>query len=420
MGSTVADNFYRAFEEKHRGSRQLIKERLRVYQPFISALHGLYPGAKTIDLGCGRGEWLELLAENGFDARGVDLDDGMLPACRERGLQVETQDALLALQQLPDASQAIVSGFHIAEHLPFDVLLALVQQAHRVLLPAGLLILETPNAENIIVGTTGFYTDPTHQRPLPPALLEFLPEYTGFNRIKTMRLQESPALASNPQLSLMEVLGGASPDYAVVAQKTAHPHLLAAATAAFAPDYGLTLWHLASQYDQQVQAQITDVKAHLVRSQAEQQNLVQQTAEALSHTAQTQAALSAVLQSRSWRITAPLRSLSHQALQLKHAGATATVRNMASAVARRSMGFIQGRPDLHRRCVALTHKLGVFHVLEALYLRLSGATSAASLGQAALGKMPVYGDVSQLSDRAKEIYLELTAELAASQNKGEQ
>lgn len=419
MGLTVTENFYRAFEEKHRGSRQLIKERLRAYQPFIGVLHGLYPGAQTIDLGCGRGEWLELLAENGFDARGVDLDDGMLAACRERGLQVETQDVLLALQRLPDASQAIVSGFHIAEHLPFDVLLALVQQAHRVLQPAGLLILETPNAENIIVGTTGFYTDPTHQRPLPPALLEFLPEYAGFERIKTMRLQESPALASKLQLSLMEVLGGASPDYAVVAQKAADPHLLAAATAAFAQDYGLTLWHLASQYDQQMQAQVTDVKAHLARYQAEQQGLAQQTAQALAHAAQAQAALNAVLQSRSWRITAPLRSLGHQALELKNAGATATARNMAGALARRSMGFIQARPGLHRRCVALTHKLGVFHALEALYLRLSGATSAASLGQAALGKMPVYDDVSQLSQRAKEIYQELTAELAAGQHTGE-
>ncbi|MCX7222597.1 MAG: class I SAM-dependent methyltransferase, partial [Burkholderiales bacterium] len=135
------DGFYRAFEDKHRGSRDAIKNRQRVYLPFVLPLANLYPGSQTLDLGCGRGEWLELLTEIGLDARGADLDDGMLQECRDRGLRVMTEDALSALKKLPDSSQAVVSGFHFAEHIPFQVLQQVVQEALRVLRPAGLLIL---------------------------------------------------------------------------------------------------------------------------------------------------------------------------------------------------------------------------------------------------------------------------------------
>jgi len=164
-------DFYRAFEEKHRGPRELIKSRLQAYLPFITAIKNIYPQPKAIDLGCGRGEWLELLGEHGFDAQGVDLDDGMLKACREIGLNVHTGDAVSFLKNLPNDSQAIISGFHVAEHIPFDDLKILVEEALRSLKPAGLLILETPNPENIVVGTSSFYVDPTHIRPLPPLLL---------------------------------------------------------------------------------------------------------------------------------------------------------------------------------------------------------------------------------------------------------
>ena len=162
----MSNSFYRALEERFRENRELIKSSLRVYLPFIEPLAKVYKDAAAIDLGCGRGEWLELLTAAGFQAHGVDLDDGMLEACRERGLNVQTQDVIIALKALPDASHAIVSGFHIVEHIPFSDLQILVQEALRVLQPGGLLIMETPNPENILVGTTNFYLDPTHQRPI--------------------------------------------------------------------------------------------------------------------------------------------------------------------------------------------------------------------------------------------------------------
>lgn len=242
-------NFYRAFEDRHRGSRTLIKERLRVYLPFIDPFKKIGLPCTVLDLGCGRGEWLELVQEAGFESRGIDLDDGMLAACRSRNLNVTTQDAVEALRAAPDESLCVVSGFHIAEHLSFETLQHVVRQALRALKPAGLLILETPNPENLIVGTSNFYLDPTHQKPLPPQLLAFLPEHAGFSRVKVLRLQEPHELHSAEDLHLMHVFAGTSPDYAIVAQKAGPEHQLEVFDNAFSREHGLTLGTLAERYE---------------------------------------------------------------------------------------------------------------------------------------------------------------------------
>ena len=221
--------FYKAFEDRLRGSRELIKSRQEIYLPFVEPLLTFYTEPQAIDLGCGRGEWLELLKPAfGAGARGVDLDEGMLEVCRQLDLSATNADAVTALKELPDESQLVVSGFHIAEHLDFPDLQVLIQEALRVLKPAGLLILETPNPENLQVGSCNFYLDPTHNRPLPPQLLSFLAEYQGFARVKVLRLQEDKTIVEKTRVSLREVLTGASPDYAVVAQKAADASLLEA------------------------------------------------------------------------------------------------------------------------------------------------------------------------------------------------
>ena len=313
----MSDNFYRAFEEKHRGTRDLIKLRQRVYLPFIEPIQSIYNDAKAIDLGCGRGEWLELLAESGFDAQGVDLDDGMLTACHERGLNVASSDAVAALNTLPNESQLVVSGFHIAEHLPFSVLQTLVKEALRVLKPGGLLILETPNPENIVVGSCNFYLDPTHQRPIPPQLLAFLTEHYGFARTKILRLHESSDFSGGRVLSLIDVLGGASPDYAVVGQKAGHESILAASSQAFDQEYGISLVTLADKYNDlltarglqsEAKAEQAETKAQQAETKAQQAETKAQQAETKAQQAETkaqqaEAALQAIYNSSSWRIT---------------------------------------------------------------------------------------------------------------------
>ena len=258
---------YKAFEDLHRGSRELIKSRLGVYLPFIEVVKSIYPpaassstaneGIEAIDLGCGRGEWLELLKERGVNAEGIDLDDDMLSACRAQGLKVATGDAVTYLQSLPNNSRSLISGFHIAEHLSLDDLKILVEESLRVLKPAGLLILEAPNTENLVVGTSSFYLDPTHQRPLPSQLLTFLTDYFGFARSKLLRLQE-PALLRDEltPVSLFNVLSAVSPDYAVIAQKQGERISLLRFDFLFNQDYGLSLSLLATRY----QAHLDDVE----------------------------------------------------------------------------------------------------------------------------------------------------------------
>jgi O-antigen chain-terminating methyltransferase len=252
----MTDTFYRDFEERYRGSRELIKARLGVYVPFITPLTALYQPATAMDLGCGRGEWLELLGENGFDARGVDLDDGMLAACHERGLVAHKADAIQTLRALPDESTALVSAFHVIEHLPFADARLLVQEAMRVLKPGGLLILETPNPENLVVGTSSFYLDPSHVRPLPPDLLGFLAEHAGFRRHSILRLQEPAELLGDATVGLISVLRDVSPDYGLVAQKAAMDEISSGFDAAFGASHGLSLEKLAARHDQQANARV--------------------------------------------------------------------------------------------------------------------------------------------------------------------
>ena len=259
------NSFYRAFEERYRGSRELIMERLRVYEPFVQPLKQLAQPVRALDLGCGRGEWLELLGHAGFDASGVDLDDGMLAACRERGLNATHADALATLRALPDDSLALVSAFHLVEHIPFDDVRTLIAEALRALQPGGLLIMETPNPENLVVGAGDFYNDPSHLRPVPPKLLLFAAEHAGFGRQRVLRLQEAPALHEVPMPSLYEVLAGASPDFSVVAQKAAPPALLAPFDAAFGADFGLDLHTLAQRFDMARDALLRDTQARLAQ-----------------------------------------------------------------------------------------------------------------------------------------------------------
>lgn len=369
----MSEGFYRAFEDRHRGSRELIKERQRVYLPFVLPLTEVYPGAPAIDLGCGRGEWLELLAETGFAAHGVDLDDGMLAECRARGQDVRTQDAVSALRELPNESQAVVSGFHLAEHIPFEVLQDLVREALRVLKPAGLLILETPNPENIVVGTANFYLDPTHKQPIPPLLLSFLPEHLGFARVKTIRLQGPVDMSQVRKLSIHDVLGGVSPDYAVVAQKAAPAELVRQVSWAFTREYGVTLDMLAGTYDQQIDVKLANIDA-LAR-------------QAMVKAEYAENALIAIYASTSWRVTAPLRWVGDQRRLLRERGVAGRLRDLAKHIARpllaAGIAYFDARPDLRARHSGVGGTQGIYDRLRALSLRIAVEPDAAGIAPSA-------------------------------------
>ena len=262
----MSDNFYKAFEDQFRGSRSLIKERLRAYEPFLVALKSLDASGKALDLGCGRGEWLELLKELQISASGIDLDEGMLSDCRQLGLEVEQGNALSKLASQPNDSLMLISGFHLAEHLSNADLQTLIQEAHRTLIPGGLLILETPNTENITVATINFYFDPSHLRPIPAKLLQFLTLHFGFARSKILGLQESADLRdSNQAPTLFQVLNEVSPDYAVIAQKAGGQSSLSLFDDAFDRNYGLHLDQLAARYDAHLHQRLDAIDSKLAK-----------------------------------------------------------------------------------------------------------------------------------------------------------
>ncbi|CAN7665248.1 methyltransferase domain-containing protein [Variovorax sp. LjRoot130] len=251
------DSFYRAFEDRFRGSRSEILSRLNDYRPLLEAARAQLEPLSALDLGCGRGEWIELLTELGWDAQGADVDDGMLEACRVRHFSVEKVDAVAALRQRPDSSLALISAFHLVEHISFDSVRELVAEAYRVLLPGGILILETPNSENLAVGTSSFYLDPSHKQPIPALLLGFVVEYAGFPRHALFRLQEPMHLRSpDAHVDLLAVLTGVSPDYAVVAQKEGPEEILRGFDSALQLVRGLTLPELALRHDAAVRSSL--------------------------------------------------------------------------------------------------------------------------------------------------------------------
>src|SRR4030043_2272533 len=162
-----------------------------------------------LDLGCGRGEWLELLKENGYIAKGVDFNRVMVRQCQELGLDVTESDMIEYLRNQQPNSFGALTGFHILEHLSFKAVISLFDEALRVLKSGGMVIFETPNPENLIVAACNFYFDPTHRNPLPPRLLNFLIVSRGFEKTGIIRLhpyefsqeQQNPSTAVEALIS---------------------------------------------------------------------------------------------------------------------------------------------------------------------------------------------------------------------------
>lgn len=218
-----SDDIYLAFEEQFRGPIDEIKRRLIPHLERVRAHPTLIAGRPLLDVGCGRGEWLELLQECTIDSYGIDTNRHVVEACTRRGLEARHAEGLSHLNSLPDGVLGAISIFHVIEHLEHGRLLQFLDEAHRVLVTGGLLVIETPNPENMRVGATTFYNDPTHLRPLPPQLTEFLVKSRGFVDVEIARLNPYPQheMVKEPSQAaarLNELMQG-SQDYAVFARK---------------------------------------------------------------------------------------------------------------------------------------------------------------------------------------------------------
>ena len=218
------DKFYLEFENHFRGSEEEIKKK---QLPYIEVLNEgkLDKKLPVADLGCGRGEFLQLLAENKFRPLGVDLNEAMVERAKEQGFEAVKDDAISFLLKQKSGSLSGVTGFHIAEHIPFEQLLLLISEAYRCLAKGGILLLETPNPESLFVGAYTFHFDPSHLKPLPPAIVQFSAQFKGFERADILRMQpelsEEEIAKATKNLTLQGALKRlyGPRDYALVAYK---------------------------------------------------------------------------------------------------------------------------------------------------------------------------------------------------------
>ena len=180
------------FAEKFRGAEDDIRARQRMYAARFRE------HAPVLDLGCGRGEMLQIFREAAIAARGVDSNQDSIALCQAAGLDAEQADLFEYLNALPDASLGGVICCQVVEHLPPERLPEMIRLVHAKLRAGGLLAIETPNPECLAIFATHFYIDPTHRHPIPAALASFYLEEAGFGLIEIERL--SPAIESMPSL----------------------------------------------------------------------------------------------------------------------------------------------------------------------------------------------------------------------------
>jgi O-antigen chain-terminating methyltransferase len=215
----LLDPLYASFEDQFRGEREEVKNRLRVYLPILK---DAAVTADALDIGCGRGEWLELLKNDEVQGRGVDHNRVFVDQCRQIGLDVVEADALAYLRSLPEKSLNVITSFHLVEHLAFEELIKLLDEMVRTLRSGGVLILETPNPENFMVGSYNFYADPTHRNPIPAPTLKFLLESRGLGRIEVMKLRPWDAAKIDGDSEIIKRFNEyfySAPDYGIVGWK---------------------------------------------------------------------------------------------------------------------------------------------------------------------------------------------------------
>jgi O-antigen chain-terminating methyltransferase len=168
---------YVGFEDRFRGSQQEIRRRVEDYLPILST------ASDVIDVGCGRGELLELLKQSGVTARGVDVNPAMVELCRSRGLEVDAGDAIGYLSRQTDGSAGALVAIQVVEHFEPAYLARFLDTAHQKMRPGAPLILETINPACWMAFFETYIRDLTHQRPLHPDTLRYLVQASGFQNV---------------------------------------------------------------------------------------------------------------------------------------------------------------------------------------------------------------------------------------------
>ena len=192
----IDDALYIALEDAFRGDPIVIRARQHQYVPYVENV--VTQTAPLLDIGCGRGEWLNILKDSNIPATGIDTNAASVQECSAQGLNVLHADAITYLSNAKEQSLGAITLFQVLEHLPFATMVQLLRLALHALVPGGVLIAEVPNSETLSVGASTFWIDPTHERPLFPGLLEFLATEVGYTSVEGVY---SSPLAPEPDFS---------------------------------------------------------------------------------------------------------------------------------------------------------------------------------------------------------------------------
>lgn len=203
-----------SFTEKFRGSFDLVKDRLYIYQDLVRPLLDLKEDFSALDLGCGRGEWLEIITELGFSVLGIDSSNFSKISCKIRNLPMKKRNAISFLKKSRNSALSLITAFHLIEHLQFSDQLKLFKYSYNALRPGGILILETPNSNNLNTASNNFWIDPTHIRPAHPELLLWMARESGFNIVSVHGIRRS-----NLAVDTFEELSQIHEDCALIAIK---------------------------------------------------------------------------------------------------------------------------------------------------------------------------------------------------------
>ncbi|MBI2463458.1 methyltransferase domain-containing protein [Candidatus Peregrinibacteria bacterium] len=222
---------YKKFQDRFRGSQQAITQKQKQYLRFF------HECKNVMDIGCGRGEFIQLLHQNGSGAFGIEIDPEMVKECRAKNLNVVDVDAVSYLKiqlerETPDSIDGIFSA-QVIEHLHMDYLIEMLRLCYRILQPDRFIVLETINVKCLAAFTASIYLDPTHVKPIHPETLQFILESLGFREIafifsskfsneeKLQALEprsEQDTLYNQNVKKLNELLF-APQDYAIIAKK---------------------------------------------------------------------------------------------------------------------------------------------------------------------------------------------------------
>jgi O-antigen chain-terminating methyltransferase len=222
-GGTEID--YVTFEDRCRGSSEELRKSQERYVSLFPQPGGI---GKILDIGCGRGEMLELLTGAGYDVLGVDPDAGMIEVCRSKGLPVVQDNGIHLLEQTDDNSLKGIFCAQVIEHLLTSEVERLMQLAHQKLLVSGVLVVETINPRSLYALANHFFVDTSHVRPVHPETLRFICEQVGFSRVQLEERSAHPLLETADHLPEGEVGAAVGEllksvfgyqDYAIVATK---------------------------------------------------------------------------------------------------------------------------------------------------------------------------------------------------------